>query len=138
MALARDFGGAFVFGLSCLSAGPASAQVAEPGTGVPLELAQARAEAISELRYELQLSIPDALNEPVTGTNELRGGEPDWHLFFDAAWLGATLSGHSSPAVAVRVRRFLDELPAGYPPHLRMLLLQRTDLLFRAARAQAH
>jgi len=45
MALARDFGGAFVFGLSCLSAGPASAQVAEPGTGVPLELAQARAEA---------------------------------------------------------------------------------------------
>jgi aminopeptidase N len=27
-------------------------------------------------------------------------------LFFDSAWLSATLSGHSSPAVAARVRQF--------------------------------
>jgi len=58
-------------------------------------------------------------------------------LFFDSAWLQATLSGHSSPAVAARVRRFLDELPASYPPRLRALLLQQTDLLFRAAHAQS-
>jgi len=58
-------------------------------------------------------------------------------LFFDSAWLSSTLRGHSSPAVAARVQRFLDELPAAYSPQLRALLLQKTDLLFRAARAQA-
>ncbi len=57
-------------------------------------------------------------------------------IFFDSAWLNATLRGHSSPDVAARVRRFLDELPAAYPAHLRALLQQESDLLFRAARVQ--
>jgi aminopeptidase N len=37
-----------------------------------LELAKARALNISRLRYELALSIPDALAQPVTGTSVLR------------------------------------------------------------------
>ena len=35
-------------------------------------LAQVRSSNISQLRYELVLSIPDTLAEPVTGTNVLR------------------------------------------------------------------
>ena len=72
MGLARGLGGALVVGLSCVSAGDAAAEAPEPGPGVPLELAQARAAAISDLRYDLHLSMPDALDGPVTGTNVLR------------------------------------------------------------------
>lgn len=55
-------------------------------------------------------------------------------LFFDAGWLHATLSGHSSPQVAAAVTRFIDTLPADYPPRLRAKVLQSADLLMRAAR----
>ena len=55
-------------------------------------------------------------------------------LFFDAAWVRATLSGHSSPEVAAAVTSFIDTLPADYPPRLRALVLQHSDLLLRAAR----
>ena len=58
------------------------------------------------------------------------------NLFFDTAWLAAVLNGHSSPAVAEAVQQFLDEMPPGYPPRLRALVLQRADLLMRAARWQ--
>ena len=54
-------------------------------------------------------------------------------IFFPAGWLGATLGGHTSPAAAEVVRRFLDGLDA-YPPRLRAKILQSADLLFRAAR----
>jgi len=59
-------------------------------------------------------------------------------LFFDAAWIDATLRGHSSPQVAAAVTTFVDLLPVDYPPQLRALILQRSDFLMRAARAQAH
>jgi aminopeptidase N len=55
-------------------------------------------------------------------------------LFFDANWMDAILSGHSSPAVATLVTQFIDTLPADYPPRLRELVLQSSDLLMRAAR----
>ena len=58
------------------------------------------------------------------------------NLFFDSAWLAGTLNGHASAAVAATVQERLDSLPADYPPKLRELLLQRSDLLFRAARHQ--
>jgi aminopeptidase N len=58
-------------------------------------------------------------------------------LFFDAAWMDALLRGHSSPEVAAAVTRFIDTLPADYPPRLRALVLQKSDLLMRAARARA-
>ncbi|MDP2054929.1 MAG: aminopeptidase, partial [Acidobacteriota bacterium] len=50
----------------------AAAQTASPGSGVPLEIATARAANISDLRYELVLSIPEDLAAPLTGTNTLR------------------------------------------------------------------
>ncbi|MGE0862752.1 MAG: M1 family aminopeptidase [Vicinamibacterales bacterium] len=50
----------------------ASAQTASPAPGVPLDVATARAANISDLRYELSLSIPDDLAVPLTGSNTLR------------------------------------------------------------------
>jgi aminopeptidase N len=55
-------------------------------------------------------------------------------LFFDAFWLEATLGWHSSPEVMTAVTRFVDTLPADYPPKLRAKVLQSSDLLMRAAR----
>ncbi len=55
-------------------------------------------------------------------------------LFFDANWMNEALRGHSSPQVAATVTRFIDTLPADYPPRLRALVLQSADLLMRAAR----
>lgn len=50
----------------------AAAQTASPGPGVPLDIATARAANVSDLRYELVLSIPEDLATPLTGTNTLR------------------------------------------------------------------
>jgi aminopeptidase N len=58
-------------------------------------------------------------------------------LFFDAIWMRDSLRGHSSPRAAAAVSRFVDDLPADYPPRLRALILQSSDLLMRAARIQA-
>ena len=58
-------------------------------------------------------------------------------LFFDANWMRDILRGHSSPRAAAAVSRFIDDLPADYPPRLRALILQSSDLLMRAAHAQA-
>jgi aminopeptidase N len=54
-------------------------------------------------------------------------------LFFDANWIHAALSGHASPRVAAAVANFIDSLPADYPPRLRALVLQSSDVLMRAA-----
>jgi len=58
-------------------------------------------------------------------------------LFFDAGWVNVVLSGHSSPEVAAAVTNFVDTLPADYPPKLRALVLQNSDLSMRAARTRA-
>ena len=58
------------FLLFCWSA--ANAQMADPASGVSLELAQRRAEMLSNLSYSLSLSIPEALTEPITGSNTIR------------------------------------------------------------------
>lgn len=54
-------------------------------------------------------------------------------IFFPKRWMDATLSGHTSPAVAEGVRRFLGELPVNYPPRLRNIIVQSADELFRSA-----
>ena len=46
---------------------PASAQTTTPAAGVPLEIATHRAATISGLKYDLSLSIPEALSSPITG-----------------------------------------------------------------------
>lgn len=53
--------------------------------------------------------------------------------FFDTQWVYSVLSGHSSPAVAEVVQRYLASLPADYPPKLREQVLQASDLLQRAS-----
>lgn len=50
----------------------ASAQTSEPAAGVALDLAMARAANVSQLRYDLALSIPLLASSPVTGTSVLR------------------------------------------------------------------
>ena len=54
-------------------------------------------------------------------------------IFFPTRWMNATLSGHSSEAVATTVKRFLEQMPASYPRRLRNIILQTADDLFRAA-----
>jgi aminopeptidase N len=53
-------------------------------------------------------------------------------IFFPKRWLDATLSGHSSAAVAQTVCDFLVQNP-GYPRRLRQKIQQSADPLFRAA-----
>jgi len=57
-------------------------------------------------------------------------------IFFPKRWMDATLSGHSSPAVADTVRTFVRNLPAGYPDRLRRIILSSADPLFRSARTK--
>ncbi len=55
-------------------------------------------------------------------------------IFFPKRWMDATLGGHRSPASALAVRTFVDNLPAGYPDRLRRIILSSADDLFRSAR----
>jgi aminopeptidase N len=43
-----------------------------PDPGVPLDVATARAANIGDLRYDLSLSIPEAITSPITGTTTIR------------------------------------------------------------------
>ncbi|HET7221414.1 MAG TPA: M1 family aminopeptidase [Vicinamibacterales bacterium] len=54
-------------------------------------------------------------------------------IFFPKRWMDATLSGHRSAPAALMVKRFLAELPAGYPDRLRRVILSASDDLFRAS-----
>ena len=56
----------------CASAGGAAAQTGSPAAGVALDLATRRAAIVSGVRYELSLSIPEALASPLTGTTTIR------------------------------------------------------------------
>ncbi|HEX8031825.1 MAG TPA: M1 family aminopeptidase, partial [Vicinamibacterales bacterium] len=47
-------------------------QTMTPESGVPLDVATRRAAAISGLRYDLSLSIPDQLSSPLTGSTAIR------------------------------------------------------------------
>ena len=58
------------FGLAVVAA--ASAQTMTPDSGVPLDVATRRAASVSNLRYALSLSIPEALASPLTGTMTIR------------------------------------------------------------------
>src|SRR5579862_5801443 len=62
----------FVSALSMIDPGGAQAQPPAPEPGVAIELARARAAAISDLRYALTLSIPEAPTAPITGTIAIR------------------------------------------------------------------
>jgi len=50
----------------------ASAQTMTPAAGVPLDVATRRAAIVSNLRYDLDLSIPEASSSPLTGSTTIR------------------------------------------------------------------
>ena len=58
--------------MTLMSAIPAGAQTATPEAGVPLDVATRRAAVVSGVRYDLSLSIPEALSAPLTGTTTIR------------------------------------------------------------------
>jgi aminopeptidase N len=60
--------------LAALIAMPAigCAQSTKPAAGIPLDIAERRAATISDLRYALDVSIPEKLADPLTGTNTIR------------------------------------------------------------------
>ena len=47
------------------------AQIANPAAGIPLDIAEARAARISELRYDLNLTVPRDAKAPLEGTNRI-------------------------------------------------------------------
>ncbi|MBM4195933.1 MAG: hypothetical protein FJ197_02375 [Gammaproteobacteria bacterium] len=113
------------------------------------QVATARAAAISDLRYELDLSIPASQTEPVTGSNALRFRLSDTaqHVLIDfdadgAASAVVTANGVAVPTravnghlvIAAAVTRFVHTLPPDYAARLRVKVLQSADLLMRAAR----
>ncbi len=51
---------------------PAFAQTATPAAGVPLDVATRRAVVVSDLKYDLSLSIPLAPTDAITGTTTIR------------------------------------------------------------------
>jgi aminopeptidase N len=92
-------------------------------------------EGLSYLHHPLRAEASAKYVEPAL--EMLREIQRTGDIFFPTRWITATLSGHSSPEVAAIVRRFLDRLPADYPPRLRNTILVAADDLFRAARARA-
>src|SRR5688572_9951429 len=48
------------------------AQTAAPGAGIPLAIAERRAAIISNLRYALNINVPEKLSEPITGTTGIQ------------------------------------------------------------------
>jgi aminopeptidase N len=58
--------------LLLFAATTAQGQTATPASGVPLDVATERAANVSDLRYELSLSIPSALASPLTGATTIR------------------------------------------------------------------
>ena len=70
----RDFWlRAYGLGLAVLtSATVATAQTATPAAGVALDMATRRAAIVRDLRYEVSLSIPEAVASPITGRITIR------------------------------------------------------------------
>lgn len=58
-------------------AADAAAQTGAPAAGVALDLATRRAAIVSGVRYELALSIPEAVSAPLTGATTIRFGLSD-------------------------------------------------------------
>ena len=77
-------------GLCCMTASERAAAQDRPGPGVPLALAQERAQRITDLRYELHFTIPSAPTAPVEGTvtSRFRLTDANRPLAFDFAGAG--------------------------------------------------
>jgi aminopeptidase N len=89
-------------------------------------------EGVAYLHHPLRASASEKFVRP--SLDLLREIQRTGDIFFPKRWMDATLSGHSSPAVAHTVRTFLGSLPAEYPDRLRRIILSSADDLFRIAR----
>src|SRR5688572_4178980 len=56
----------------CLTPHLSYAQTAAPGAGIPLAIAERRAAIISNLRYTLDINVPEKVSDPITGTTGIR------------------------------------------------------------------
>jgi aminopeptidase N len=79
-----------VLGICCMTASERAAAQDRPGPGVPLALAQERAQRITDLRYELHFTIPSAPTASVEGTvtSRFRLTDANRPLAFDFAAAG--------------------------------------------------
>jgi aminopeptidase N len=91
-------------------------------------------EGLSYLHHPLRADASVKYVQP--SLELLREIQKTGDIFFPTRWMDATLSGHSSRAVAETVRRFLETLPADYPPRLRQTILVTADELLRVAPAR--
>ena len=104
--------------VAVIHAAPAAGQMTAPTPGVSRELAEERAQRVSELRYDLFMSIPADPAEPITGTNVIRfrlsQAESALVLDFDPdATAGLTIDANDVPAPVSRVNGHL-LLPASF------------------------
>jgi len=80
---------AAILGVLVMIATSAGAQTAGPAAGVSLDVATRRAAALADLRYDLSLTIPKALADPITGTTritfELRDNTAPLVIDFDTS-----------------------------------------------------
>jgi aminopeptidase N len=76
---------ALLLAVVCGSAVSFAAQPPGPGSGVPFDLAVRRAASISDLAYDLSLSIPASVSAPITGTAtvDFQLKDPSAPLVFD-------------------------------------------------------
>ena len=86
-------------------------------------------EAIGYLHHPLRAGA--SANYVQASLELLREIQRTGDIFFPKRWMDATLSGHTSAAVAGTVRSFLESLPPGYPDRLRRIILSSADDLFR-------
>jgi aminopeptidase N len=86
-------------------------------------------EGLDYLHHPLRATVSARFVKP--SLDLLREIQRTGDIFFPTRWMGATLSGHTSAAVASTVRDFLETLPSDYPPRLRNTILVASDELFR-------
>ena len=89
-------------------------------------------DALTYLHHPLRAASAEKYVKP--SLDLLREIQQTGDIFFPKRWMDATLSGHRSPAVAARVRTFIEALPSDYPDRLRRIVLSSSDDLFRITR----
>jgi aminopeptidase N len=89
-------------------------------------------EALGYLNHPLRANASQPFITPALSL--VREIQRTGDIFFPKRWTDASLTGYQSSEAAQMVRRFLDTLPADYPPRLRWVIEASSDELFRAAR----
>jgi aminopeptidase N len=89
-------------------------------------------EGLAALHHPLRAAASTKYVQP--SLEMLREIQRTGDIFFPKRWMDATLSGHTTAAVAQTVEAFVAALPPDYPDRLRRIILSSADDLFRATR----